>query len=617
MRSRRAIPILAAVVLTALRAAAATFVWPADRSNDWTRAGVPGGIPVYTQLVRAADYGAVPDDSLDDTDALQAALDALPGVDATVVLTSGVYNVGASLFIRAAGDRVIRGAGPATRILYSGDGAAMYASRWASEQPSSFQTATGGYTRGSTVLRVDNPSPYAAGTVIEIRCPTNQYIAQLVKLTSVTNATGALVLDRPVRPVFPQAPQVRPLVVVRGAGVEDLCIRRTNPAATGPTIYLKYADACWVRRVVGHTSAEAHVWLESCIDCEVRGSYFHDATAYTGSGSPGYGVGATLRTSDCRIEDNIFVHLRHSMAVQEGANGNVFSFNFSTNRAAEANPGLDPYADVEVHGNWVAFNLFEGNMLEEAQLPGYFWPAGPGNAMYRNLVRPVGIEVSSPDQSAVGNELTNNAAITLLAGSSRTLVHGNRTGASTVWSNAFGTTLAASYACTGRPAFFPAGSATTPWPCFGPDTAAGTARRNPAAVRWESGAMIEGFGGAPGADTDGDGLSDNEELYTTWTDAARADTDGDGAGDGAETRAGTDPFVASSILKVGCPEPAPGGRMILRWPSVSGRVYRITATTDLRTPFSALATNLPATPSQNVYTDAPPATRFYRVELGP
>ena len=46
----------------------------------------------------------------------------------------------------------------------------------------------------------------------------------------------------------------------------------------------------------------------------------------------------------------------------------------------------------------------------------------------------------------------------------------------------------------------------------------------------------------PDADSDGDGLTDAEEILVHGTDPLRADTDGDGLPDGAEIAAGTDPL---------------------------------------------------------------------------
>lgn len=45
------------------------------------------------------------------------------------------------------------------------------------------------------------------------------------------------------------------------------------------------------------------------------------------------------------------------------------------------------------------------------------------------------------------------------------------------------------------------------------------------------------------ADTDGDGLTDYQEIFNFKTDPLKADTDGDGLADGYEARRGKDPLV--------------------------------------------------------------------------
>lgn len=66
----------------------------------------------------------------------------------------------------------------------------------------------------------------------------------------------------------------------------------------------------------------------------ISGSYFHDAFDYGGDGS-GYGVEVCNYTSDCRIENNILHTLRHAMIAHEGANGNVFGYNYSFHTKAQ------------------------------------------------------------------------------------------------------------------------------------------------------------------------------------------------------------------------------------------------------------------------------------------
>ncbi|MFH1193716.1 MAG: hypothetical protein V1661_01845 [bacterium] len=51
------------------------------------------------------------------------------------------------------------------------------------------------------------------------------------------------------------------------------------------------------------------------------------------------------------------------------------------------------------------------------------------------------------------------------------------------------------------------------------------------------------------SDTDGDGLSDGDEVKKWGTDPLDSDTDGDGVSDGAEVKAGTNP-LGDGILKI-------------------------------------------------------------------
>ena len=131
------------------------------------------------------------------------------------------------------------------------------------------------------------------------------------------------------------------------------------------------------------------------------------------------------------------------------------------------------------------------------------------------------------------------------------------------------------------------------------------------------------------ADTDGDGISDGDELqfgaYGQVTDPTNPDTDGDGVSDLEEAIAGTDANSATSLFE--CLEISvtnlPASGKIVRWPSVTGRVYSVYAITNLlSTDLWPLASGLPATPTMNAWTDTvSPDSRalFYRlgVRRGP
>ncbi|MEI8122440.1 MAG: DUF2341 domain-containing protein [bacterium] len=107
-----------------------------------------------------------------------------------------------------------------------------------------------------------------------------------------------------------------------------------------------------------------------------------------------------------------------------------------------------------------------------------------------------------------------------------------------------------------------------------------------------------------------------------WTNNFNAaetnDADHDGMLNWQEWIAGTDPTNRSSVLSVTSLFPE-GSGFVLHWTSVSNRFYGVDRATNLILPsFDVIATNLPAAPPVNVYTDQVPGIgkAFYRISVG-
>ncbi len=400
---------------------------PAFRAR-WARAGLPGAPTNYTSVLNVRNFGAKGNGTTDDAAAIAAVIAQAPA-GSVVYLPAGTYRLTQTLCLKP--DMILRGDGSAlTSLIFEGAGTASRCIgiiRWDSNQPTAYVTLTDGMGMGSTVLTVSSVAGFQAGDIIEIEEDNDaawglieewqlRLPGQINRVVAVDTANRRLTLDRHLRHTFTAArnPRLRKLVTMANVGIENLFIRRKD-AVVGYTIEMKYAVRCWIRNVESYMTYKGHVWMDRAFECDVRQSYFHDSFVFGGDGQ-GYGVGCGKRTSDCLIEDNVFQHLRHSMIVGIGANGNVYGYNFSTQRAIDPVTGT-PQADISVHGNYVFMNLFEGNVLEDADVPDWYWPAGPGNTLFRNRIVNSGtaIDVGSNNQNFLGNVLTRGTIKTALS----------------------------------------------------------------------------------------------------------------------------------------------------------------------------------------------------------
>ena len=115
-------------------------------------------------------------------------------------------------------------------------------------------------------------------------------------------------------------------------------------------------------------------------------------------------------------------------------------------------------------------------------------------------------------------------------------------------------------------------------------------------------------------DTDADGLSDEDEVFTYHTDPDNADTDGDGHTDGQEVMAGTDPLVPNFGFSLSC-KPVGANALLFSWYSDAGILYDLEFSPLLEAPsWQTIASFGP--PARLIqYTNTIPtnSSGFYRV----
>lgn len=488
---------------------------PPDRRIDWSP-GIEGGIPNRGTIcanVKDAPYNAAGDGLVDDTTAIQNAINACPEGQ-VVYLPLGTYRVDGTLTMNKG--IVLRGDGRGSTTIRStitsGDSISTGGSG------SSFATGIlSGYTKGSTSLTLNLSSGFNVGDYVVIKQANDPALvdvdgcnwcgdddpghamAQVVKVTAKNG--NVLTINRPLYYSFSQSfqPEIEKLAnsVVVSAGIEDLTIDRINQGSDA-NISWQYCVNCWIRNVESAYATNYHIRIENSYGCVIRDSFVHHGHSYDSDRA--YGLHLFGRNSDHLVENNIFYYLRHSMVLEGGGSGNVFGYNYSDRMFDDAYPDTDwLMADLNTHGAHPYMNLFEGNIGNHLSFD-VEWGSSSHNTAFRNWLdresqgennditlhhysvdihrknyfhnlvgNVLGVPGDSGNPYRLGCNTDGGSCTTPDANVEATLLrHGNYDygSLSEQWDPAIDDhNLPDSYYLTSKPAFFK----DLPWPPFGPD----------------------------------------------------------------------------------------------------------------------------------------------------
>ena len=394
-------------------------VIPASLTIDWSKAGTEGLIPKPTTIINVKDFGALGDSLNDDYNAVINAINSASGLR-VVYFPPGKYLIKSTIELPS--NVVLRGSGESSILYFSlANGAHCIVAAALAQQTGTYTPIISGITKGSTTLTVTNPTKFSVGGYAEIResngswntVPIANYIiGQFVKIIAING--NQLIIDAGLHIDFeaPLNPEIRNITPKENVGIECLKISRIDAPTTiyGANIYFSYCTNSWVTGVESEKSQAAHVLISFSSHISIAGCYLHDAFGYSGDGSSGYGVFLITHSSDCKIENNIFRKLRHAMVAKQGANGNVFGYNYSIEPTRTEFPG-DAGGDMLLHGHYAFANLFEGNIAQNLVISSTYGSSGPYNTFFRNRLDLYGVSVSSSTtdkQNFVGNEITNS-----------------------------------------------------------------------------------------------------------------------------------------------------------------------------------------------------------------
>ncbi|HFA51265.1 MAG TPA: T9SS type A sorting domain-containing protein [Bacteroidetes bacterium] len=391
---------------------------PTGLVTDWSKAGIQKQAPVF-DTVNVLSNGAVADGATSNNPVLRNLMDADGGQPTVYYFPAGNYFFDEPIALK--NGQVIKGAsaGETTFIFnLNGAGHAFLIEGAATGIKSNI---TNNILKDASSLNIENTAAFQTGDYIRTQADDIDLITspwaehstgQICEINQIQNNT--LHIAETIRRdyLLNKNPLIEKISPVQFAGIECLRIERLDAtAAQTSNIYFKYAANCWAKGLSSHNANFAHIDIENGAHINISGCHFKDAHAY-GDGGQGYGVVLEFNTSDCLVENNIFDHLRHSMLLQAGANGNVLGYNCSVNTFwTEVGLPDDSSGDLVLHGNYVYLNLLEGNIVQNIVIDDSHGINGPGNVFFRNRAEQNGIFMNdSPASDAqvfVGNEITS------------------------------------------------------------------------------------------------------------------------------------------------------------------------------------------------------------------
>ncbi|MCE9539581.1 MAG: T9SS type A sorting domain-containing protein [Bacteroidetes bacterium] len=396
-------------------------VLPLNRSVDWSLAGFKGVIPDYPTVLDISNYGGLGDGVGSNDTSFMNAVNSLSGANGVIYFPSGTFIFNSPINLRSG--LILRGASSDSTILKFDLGIGNSSDAINIKGNASNLTAqlTSNVNKDSSFINVDDASGFTAGDYLKLSFNDSSIlfstwaygtVGQIVKIKSI--ASNKIFFENPLRLSYDivKNPVITKLNMITGVGIECLKIHRADQT-TGQTsnINFNYAAQCWISGIESFQCNFSHLEINRTTNVSVTGSYFHDAFAF-GGGGQGYGIICQTTSGECLIENNIFQHLRHSMLLQSGANGNVFGYNYSidpfwTEQSLPANSA----GDMVLHGNYPYANLFEGNIGQNIVIDDSHGKNGPYNTFLRNRAELYGIFMNnnpaSDNQNFIGNEVTN------------------------------------------------------------------------------------------------------------------------------------------------------------------------------------------------------------------
>jgi len=449
------------------------------RSVNWKLAGYQGTIPNYATIVNINNFGGDSTGTTSNNIAFANAVNSLSGANGVIYFPKGTYLFSSSINLPSG--IILRGASSdSTTLKFNLGGGSSNDAIIVNGSASATKTnLSSNALKDSLSINVVSTTGFSVGDYIRLSFNDTSIITsswaygsvgQVAKIAAIVG--NKITLENPLRLHYniQKNSKITKLNMKTGIGIECLKVNRVDSStAQKSNISFNFATQCWVKGIESDSCNFAHVRLDVSTNISVFDSYFHDAKAY-GGGGEGYGVVCQFTTGECLIENNVFNHLRHSILLQAGSNGNVFGYNYSLNAfwTGTAFPA-NASGDMVLHGNYPYANLFEGNICQNIVIDDSHGKNGIFNTFFRNRAELFGIVMSSANAgdstNFIGNEVTNSTSfygIYSLAGNGN-FEHGNNV-KGTIYAIGTNTLTDQSYYYASQPQFL---QNISNWPSIG------------------------------------------------------------------------------------------------------------------------------------------------------
>jgi len=357
---------------------------PANRRIDWSYTGVPGGIPIRTNICASFTPAT------GTASAINAAISACN--NGVVYLGAGSYNVQGIQVYNS--NVTLRGAGADQTILKGSNVMAL-----GSGGNSSLGTAiVGGAAKDSRTFTVTSTSGLSVGQMIDIdrnddpsipavsTTGTTRVMNQMNVITAISGTT--VTVRNPFFWDFGAAAGGKvkyTFTNTRNSGVEDLKIDHTG--FTGSSFNITYCDGCWLKGIESSNADAYHFTVLGTVNNEYRDSLVHLAPSggnnhggFSVYGNPTYGYNSTGK-----IENDIFDQVGPAVELQNSDSGFYIGYNFFYGSSAQQGSFIVTWTMEDNHGPEDVMNLWEGNIGEMFGSDGYYGGSAFGTA-FRNHI---------------------------------------------------------------------------------------------------------------------------------------------------------------------------------------------------------------------------------------